>query len=112
MFKLSLAGLTNASSRRTCSSRCNMKADSAAILAYQHWQVSPVAFESRKCDTSRLVITPRASPATIGNESVTHSTNKKQFKVEEHISDCSGNNIGEREVNIGRWLVSTLAIFQ
>ncbi len=93
MFKLSLAGLTNASSGRTCSSRCNMKADSAAILAYQHWQISSVALESRKCDTSRLPITPRASPAAIGNESVTHSTNKKQFKVEEGISDCSVNNI-------------------
>jgi hypothetical protein len=89
-----------------------MKAGSAAISAYQHWQVSSVGLESRKCETSRLPFTPRASPATSGNQSVTHSTNKKQFKVEEQISDCSGNNIGEREVNIGRWLVSTLAILQ
>jgi hypothetical protein len=61
----------------------------------------------RKCDISRLPLTPRASPATVGNWEEQHSTNKKQGNGEKQILNCpkAGEDIGEKKVKFRRQLV-------
>ncbi len=48
----------------------------AAISSCQHRPIATAAFGNGKCDTSRLPITPPATPAALENRTEQHVTNQ------------------------------------
>ncbi len=68
------------------------------IESYRHRQISHVAMDRRKCNTSLLPSKPRATPAAIGNLEDQHSKPvRDKGKVKKQDSDWS-ESFGKRQV--------------